>query len=421
MELFLCINVYLRYYVHYLESKERKKMKKKKVLFIMESLRIGGAEKSLLTILSMLDYEKYDVDLFLFEPEGDFIEFLPREVNLLKSSENYKIFSQNRKFAPLKFLLKLDFKRFYHSFMYLVKCLYGKLMGKFYIGWEHVQYMFDNFREEYDTSIGFLERKTIYFNVDKVKAKNKIGFIHTDYSKYPYDYKSDKKYFAKYNKIATVSEHAKNSLISIFPEYEEKFLVIKNMVSKKIIEQMAEEKLDIEKNEKVMLVTVGRLVPEKGLENAITVCNMLIEHNYDVKWYIIGDGVEKENLKKKIIEYDLQDKFILLGAQKNPYKWMKNCDIYVQTSKIEGFGITVYEAKMLAKPIVVSEIPAFQEQILNGVNGYLAKNNEIMYNKIVEIIENKDGIAEQFVENLKEENNRENKEELEKLYEVMDG
>ncbi len=170
-----------------------------------------------------------------------------------------------------------------------------------------------------------------------------------------------------------------------------------------------------------MLVTVGRLVPEKGLENAITVCNMLIEHNYDVKWYIIGDGVEKENLKKKIIEYDLQDKFILLGAQKNPYKWMKNCDIYVQTSKIEGFGITVYEAKMLAKPIVVSEIPAFQEQILNGVNGYLAKNNEIMYNKIVEIIENKDGIAEQFVENLKEENNRENKEELEKLYEVMDG
>lgn len=394
---------------------------KKKVLFVMESLRIGGAEKSLLTILSMLDYSKYDVDLFLFNHNGELMEFLPKEVKLLNKSKDYEIFQNNKKLAPLKFLGKFDIKRCYHSFIYLLKCLYYKRIGKLYIGWEHVKYMFDSLEKEYDTSIGFLERKTIYFNIDKVKAKRKIGFIHTDYSKYAYDYEYDRRYFAKYNKIATVSEHAKNSLISIFPEYEQKFLVIKNMISKKMINQMAEEKLDRERNEKVMIVTVGRLVPEKGMENAIDVCNRLIEHKYDVQWYVIGEGPEKENLRKKIMAYHLQDSFILLGAQKNPYKWMKKCDMYVQTSKIEGFGITVCEAKMLAKPIIVSEIPAFQEQIENGVNGYLAKNNEIMYNRIVEIMENKNGITEQFVENLKKEDNIENKEELEKLYEVIDG
>ena len=102
---------------------------KKKILFVMESLRIGGAEKSLLTILSMIDYSKYDVDLFLFRTNGELMEFLPKEVNLLSASENYEIFHENRKLAPFRFLKKLDFKRFYHSSMYLLKCLYYKIIG----------------------------------------------------------------------------------------------------------------------------------------------------------------------------------------------------------------------------------------------------------------------------------------------------
>ena len=180
----------------------------------MESLRIGGAEKSLVTILSMLDYSKYDVDLFLFDHGGEFMDFLPKEVNLLNKSENYRIFSQNRK----------------------------------------------------------LERKCIYFNVDKVKSYKKIGFIHNNYKKYQYDYKNDKRYFSSYQKIATVSDYCKDVLMEIFPEYKEKFLVIKNMVSKQMIRQMAEEKLEIEKKEKITITTVGRLVEQKGIDNAIDIC-----------------------------------------------------------------------------------------------------------------------------------------------------
>lgn len=393
---------------------------KKKILFVMESLRIGGAEKSLLTILSMFNYSKYDVDLFLFNHHGEFMELLPKEVNLLSKSENYEIFSQNRKLAPFSFLMKLDFKRCYHSLMYLLNCLYYKMIGKLYIGWEHVQYMFDNIEKQYDTSIAFLERKTIYFNVDKVKSKNKIGFIHNNYKKYQFDYKNDKKYFATYHKIATVSDYCKEVLEEIFPEYKEKFLVIKNMVSKKMIRQMAEEKLDIEKKEKVIIATVGRLVEQKGIDNAIEVCKMLVDNNYDVKWYVIGGGPEEENLKRRINQNNLQDKFILTGPQKNPYKWMKNCEIYVQPSRFEGFCITVCEAKALAKPIVLSDISEFKEQILDGENGYLAENNEMMYNRIVELIENKNGIKDDFIGILEKDEKIENREELEKLYEIIE-
>ena len=191
-------------------------MKKKKILFIMESLGIGGAEKSLLTILDMIDKEKYDINLYLFNHTGQFMKFIPDDVNLLPLPKKFGVFNLNRKFAPLNFLLRGDIRSSYHSLLWLINVLISKVKKKnIYIGWNHINYLFDDLDIEYDTSIAFLERKTIYFNVDKVKAKNKIGFIHNDYSIYPYDDKMDREYFKYYNKIATVSDHCKEVLINI--------------------------------------------------------------------------------------------------------------------------------------------------------------------------------------------------------------
>ena len=146
---------------------------------------------------------------------------------------------------------------------------------------------------------------------------------------------------------------------------------------------------------------------------------MLVDNGYHIRWYVVGAGPEEEKLKKKIIENSLQERFILLGAQKNPYKWMKNCDVYIQPSRFEGFGITVAEAKALAKPMVVSGIPEFREQIIDEWNGYLAENNEMMYNKIIEIIENRNEIRDTFIQNLRKDENIENREQLNKLYEII--
>ena len=147
-----------------------------------------------------------------------------------------------------------------------------------------------------------MERGAIYFNVDKVKSKKKIGFIHNNYNEYPYDYKLDKEYFQYYTKIATVSENCKIVLENIFPEYKNKFLVIKNMVSKSIIEELSEEELNLIKTEKCRIVTVGRLVEQKGIDKAIDICKKLIDNSYDIKWYVVGSGQDEIKLSNKIIE-----------------------------------------------------------------------------------------------------------------------
>lgn len=393
-------------------------MKKKKILFIMESLRIGGAEKSLLTILNLLDYTKYEVDLFLFKHNGDFFPMIPSQVHLLEESKSYKTFSDNRKMSPLKFLTKLDFNKVYHSSIWLFQTLISKIKKeKLYIGWNHVKYFFDTIEKEYDTSIAFLERKTIYFNIDKVKSKNKIGFIHNDYSIYPYDDKLDRYYFKYYNKIATVSEHCKDVLIQIFPEYEDKFMVIKNMVSKELIKKLSQEKIINNKLDKnsIKIVSVGRLVKQKGFDQAIIICKKLGENNINIQWYIIGEGEERKHLESLIKEYQLENNIFLVGADTNPYKWINIADIYVQTSRFEGYGITVAEAKTLNKPIVASDIPEFRE-LLSNEKGLLSKNINDFVTNIEKIINDKK-LKTKIINNLKQE--KITFEELEQLEKIM--
>lgn len=344
-------------------------MNKKQILFIIEGLGIGGAEKSLLTLLELFDYDRYEVDLFLFDHSRELMDFIPKQVNLLPEDINFKLFYQNIKLSPITFIKKGKIKFTIISLLYLLIATVYKLNhDKLYIGWELQNYFFSLLTKEYDTSIAYLERKSIYFNVDKVKAKNKIGFIHNDYSVYPYDYSYDKKYFAYYNHIATVSEHCKEVLIDIFPEYKDKFLVIKNMISKNLIEKMAGEEIDLVKGkDELVLVTVGRVVEQKGYHIAIEICNELVKQGCKLKWYVVGKENPSEGYKKelllKIKKYGLEEVFIFLGAQLNPYKYMKFCDVYVQPSVFEGYGITVAEAKALGKVIVASDIPEFREQL----------------------------------------------------------
>ena len=394
-------------------------MKKKKILFVMNSLTIGGAEKSLLTILSLLDYRKYDVDLFLFGIEGAFLKDLPSKVRLLSEDKEFKLFEKNKLISPILFLLKGDLKKSFYCVKYILGYLKNKLFLKreIYLGWESVKHIMNNINKSYDTSIGFMERYAIYFNVDKVNAKNKIGFIHNDYSIYPYDDKLDRYYFKNYNKIATVSEHCKDVLIELFPEYKDKFIVIKNMVSKELIKKLSREKITNNKLDKnsINLVSVGRLVKQKGFDQAVLICKKLIGTNPNIHWYIIGEGKERTNLEALIKENKLENNFFLIGADTNPYKWINIADIYVQPSRFEGYGITVAEAKSLNKPIVASDIPEFRE-LLNDDKGLLSKNMDDFVINIEKLIKDKK-LKTKLIANLKQEKNT--LEELDKLEKIM--
>lgn len=393
---------------------------KKRLLFIEESLDIGGAEKSLITLLSLIDYNKYDIDLFLFKHEGDFMSLLPKEVNLLPSDKIFEMYNQNRKLAPLKFIMNGYFIQSFHAAIYLVKVLFHKVFKKSpYIGWEHISYMFSKLEKEYDVAISFLENKTFYYNVDKVKAKRRLGFIHIDYSKYYFDYKLDNKYMAYMDKIPTVSEHCKEVLQDIFPQYSNKFCVIKNMISSSVILGLSQQPVDFIFNEnEIILVTVGRLTYQKGIDNAIKICKELVDLGYNIKWLVVGKGEEQSSLEELIKANNLEKNFFLLGAKINPYKYMNLADIYVQPSRFEGFGITVAEAKCLGKPIVATNIPEFQEQLIDGETGLLCNNIQQLLQSIISLIEDT-GLRSQISKNLKNQYLETNIEELWKLDNVI--
>lgn len=358
---------------------------KQKVLFVMESLGIGGAEKSLVTFLSMLDREKYDLYLYLFHQSGPFLEQVPEDVTLIPVAE-IDAMQKNFKTDWLIYLLHLELKRSYYSLKWLLKCAISRYIKRKqeYIGWEECTKLHSDIPGQFDVAVGFLEKKTTYFVIDHVKAKKKIAFMHTDYDAIPHDEHLDREYYQKLDYLAVVSEHTGETMQCHFPYMEGKIKVIKNMVSPELITAMAEEpapEMDI-RNGILKIATVGRLTPQKNIDGAIRILKELRDRGIDAEWFAVGDGEERTNLEKQIREYGLQDKFHLVGAKPNPYPYMKNCDIYVQPSRWEGYGITVAEAKVLCKPIVTSDIPEFREQIVDGETGMICEREDKMVDMI---------------------------------------
>lgn len=365
---------------------------KKKVLFVMESLGIGGAEKSLITILSLLDKEKYDIYLYLFKPDGAFLNQVPSWINTINISNDDKL-KKDFKTDWLKYLKKCKFKRSFYSLCWLLGCFISKYIRKEneYIGWKLQKHLYSDIQGKFDVAIGFLEKSTTYFIVDHVTALRKIAFMHTDYDAIPHDEIIDREYYKRIDYLAVVSEHTKETMIKHFPFMEDKVKVIKNMVCPELIYKMSDDRaLEIENCiASTKIVTVARLTEAKNIESAINILYELVKRNYDVEWFVIGEGEERNKLENIISKYKLENRFHLLGSKANPYPYMRACDIYVQPSKFEGYGITLAEAKVLCKPIVSSDIPEFREQLINMKTGIYCKNQEEITDTICSLISDK--------------------------------
>lgn len=393
---------------------------KKNVLFIINNLNCGGAEKALISLLEEMDYSRFDVDLFLFKHEGMFMKSIPKEINLLPESENYRYFDMSLVIAAKELLKKLN-----------TRILFNRVLFKFLLktdnpsiyeqkGWKYVSSAFDKLEKEYDVAIGYLEKNPIYFCVDKVKAKKKIGWIHTEYSKLGIDKSIDNYYFSKIDNIFTVSNECKIDLEYMFPQYDRKIEYMPNIISEKRIKFLSKEEVtDIRFDVgAINIVSVGRLEYVKGFDLAIEVSKILIKNGNKIKWYIIGEGSQRVFLENKIDEYDLENSFELLGEKENPYPYISKADIYVQPSRFEGMGISISEAKCLKKPIVITNFKAAKSQIKNDFDGLIVDiDAESIANGITLLINNQH-IKNKFIKNLMDEH-VENSLEINKLYEIM--
>lgn len=397
-------------------------MNKKNILFVMPSLSAGGGEKSLVNLLAQINYDLFNVDLFLLNQEGLFMEFLPKQVNLVSSSRAYQLFSLPLIRSINSLIINGEFSLAFHRLVFTIQNRRAKNISiREQTTWKYLSKAFTKLEKEYDVAIGFLEKTATYFCVDKVKATKKIGWVHIDYDKLGMNPTFDRAYFNQLNHIITVSEECANVMKKRFPEEESKVEVIYNIVSPTIINNMAKTQntdlYDRKKGEKVIL-SIGRLHPQKGFELAIEACKLLIERGQLIHWYIIGEGEEREKLTHLIQINQLENYITLLGLKSNPYPFIKQADLYVQPSRFEGKSIAIDEAKILNKPIIVTNFSTAKDQIQDRVNGLIVDMNpESLAIGIQELISHSD-LQNQLIQNLKEEKLG-TEDEINKLYKIM--
>jgi glycosyltransferase involved in cell wall biosynthesis len=393
---------------------------KQKLLFVIDSLDCAGAEKSLVTLLSLLDYQKYQVDLLLFGYGGVLETLLPEEVNLLPALP-YTQFSEktlSKQFFQLN-NQKLNMLR--ARMKYSLKLRLKKLTNpqKARVFWESTSSVIDRNPKMYDIAISYAQGVPTFYVAEKVKAKKKFAWVNVSYRLYGKDKSFQKQYYDSYNKIVAVSDTTKEIFLETFPEYQSKMNVIYDINDPRIISEMSalhfNENIDFEG---VKLLTIGRLASQKGYKIALETCRMLKEAGVHFKWYVLGKGPEEDEIKKYIQENDLTNHFILLGTRVNPYPIIKNSDIYVQTSKFEGFGLAIAEARMLNIPVVTTRFDAVYNQMVHEKNGLVVDmNSKAVFNGIMRLIHDQD-LKSKIIAYLKAEK-KGNLDELDKFYKLI--
>lgn len=347
---------------------------KKEIVFVIPSLSAGGAEKSLVNLLNTIDYSVYSVDLLLFHSAGIFLPMLPKEVRVIAIEGNYSTFSKPLSSSVFQFFFQLKWHLVYHRLVFFFKhlTLKNKAVAE-QTAWINSRSAIPDYTKAYDAAIGFLEKSSIYMVVDQIKAKKKIGWIHTNYSNSGMNPAFDALYFEKLDAIVGVSPECAEDLKATFPLLTSKIKVIYNIISSPLIRSLATEKVVDFSNTPNILLSVGRLSHEKGFDLALEACKILKERGVLFQWIIIGDGQDRVLLEEKRNAYDLTDSFQLIGLKENPYPYIKACTIYVQPSRYEGKSMAIEEAKILAKPIVVTNFTTALDQIQPGVNGIIAE------------------------------------------------
>ena len=398
---------------------------KKNILILMPSMFIGGAERSLIGLLDSIDYTKYNIDLFLYRHEGEFLKLVSDKVNLLPQIDAYTNFDR-----PIKDIL------FSRNFKYGIARLKSKLDEKKNIKlgnktnvWSSMQFISNRLigllpnisEKEYDLAINFLGIGDVLG--DKVNAKTKLTWSHIDYSKLIPNKELDLNTYSKVDYIVNVSKDCEKQFLNTYPILNNKSLVIENILSKNFIFSQADERINDSNfgfsKGQVKLLSIGRLSNQKNFDNVPKICKKILENGIDLKWFIIGYGQGENYIKEKIKEVNMEEHVIILGKKENPYPYIKACDIYVQPSRYEGKAVAVREAQILNKPVVITNFPTSKSQLTDGIDGVIVPmDNEGCAEGICNLIKDKE-LQHKLIENTKITDYT-NKQELEKIYALLE-
>ncbi|EJQ46258.1 hypothetical protein IEE_01757 [Bacillus cereus BAG5X1-1] len=365
----------------------------KRVLFMISSMNIGGVEKSLLSLLSVIPKDKYDVTVLMLEKKGGFLKQLPSWIKI-EEAVWFKDIKPKIMQSPKKTIKEYyENKRYIKALNFLFSYVVSEKLKDRYVFYKEIFKDIPHSKNKYDIAIAYQGPTDIidYYVVNRVTSKKKISWVHFDVFKHQINTKLYEKLYGELDNICVVSKEAQKHLIEKFPRVKSKTNVFLNIVLPDLINEMAKEKVEFDNGYKGMkIVTVGRLSKEKGQDLAIKVLSMLRKDGYEVRWYCIGEGENREYYETLIRKYNLKKDFVLLGSTQNPYPYVYQSDIYVQTSRHEGYCLTLAEAKCLKKPIVTTNFTGAYEQIKDGYNGFVVEwNEEDLYNQIKYLLDQK--------------------------------
>jgi len=394
---------------------------RKNILFVIDSLECAGAEKSLVTLLSLLDYSKFKVDLMLFTHGKMLEEFVPQEVKILNPLEYTDFTLLNLKEAFLHSSRNLNFKMLSARLKYSIKIRMNKYNSaqEARIYWQNVSKVIRNNSKKYDIAISYGQGVPTFYVAEKVQSKKKFAWVNTSFRLNTKERDYQMFFYDKFNKIVTVSDSAQEIFLETFPNYIYKTEVIYDINNYEFIYNLSRSgKTFDDYFEGVRILTIGRLANEKGYDIALKACKKLKESGINFRWYVLGKGYLEDEILNYIKENGLADHFILLGVTPNPYPFIKNSDIYVQTSKFEGFGLAIAEARMLNIPVVTTRFDSVFNQITDGKNGLVVDmTGDAVCNGIIELINNVE-LRESIVNYLKNET-KGNSEEINKFYQLI--
>lgn len=408
-----------------------------RIFINMHYMEIGGAERALLGLLNAIDTNKVDVDLFINQHTGEFMKLIPENINLLPEISSYSVIEKPvitalkkghigialaRLFAKVAYKYNSSPLRHYVKPPLFVRkkqrssCCDDASIFNFVA--KYTTPLLPSLKKygEYNLAISFLSPHNIV--KDKVLAKKKIAWIHTDYTKISIDATAELEVWDSYDKIISISEEVTKTFTQVFPSLKDKIIGIENILSPQFIKDQSslfepEEMC----GDFIKICSIGRFCFAKNFENIPSIAQILIEKGLSFKWYIIGYGDTTETIEN-IKKTNTNECVVLLGKKENPYPYISNCDIYVQPSRYEGKSVTVREAQILCKPVVITNYPTSSSQVIDGKDGIICNmDNDSIANTIYNLVHDKDKQTE-IVEYLSSHDYG-NENEVNKIYQLI--
>lgn len=393
------------------------KQNKIKLLFVNDSLGLAGGEKSLISLLTKLDKDMYDIDLQLFRYGGELDAQIPQHVNILHPLD-FTVFMQQSIGDNFRSVFKRNHLKYLCSrILYSLKLRGGSYNNttKAQLYWESVKNSIEKNSKMYDIGIAYSHGAPTFYVNDKINSKKKVAWVNANLILTPKNKIFQKSFYKNYDKIVAVSSYTQKHLEELFPEFKANYTTIYDIVDYQHIVRLASETIEGFTTDHFSILTVARLNKfHKGFDIALEACKILKERQVKFKWYVIGEGPYREEMETFISENKMEDYFIFLGTKKNPYPYFKTADLYVQTSRNEGFGLTIAEARLLNTPVVTTRFDTVYIQMIHEKNGLVTDMNpEEVANAIERMMNDKD-LYNSIVEFLKVEQ-KENFESVEKF------